>query len=161
MNLKAIEMPALYKLLGYLEATSDFIKTGELKWDFEVTLYEYEDSDLDVIQLVKAAYPASQPEKAEITESSPEDMLETFKHELGRCLPAMETRRILQPILDLYAGMWRYLDECIDYRQSRFFEFFTSDEPNGLIGGLLGEFAFIICNENTHRCLILLGVTSN
>lgn len=154
-------MPALYKLQGYLEATSDFIKTGELKWGFEVTLYEYENPDLDVVQLVKAAYPESHPEKAEITECSLEDMLETFKHELGRCLPAMETKRILQPILSLYAGMWQYLNECIDYKQSRFFEFFPSDEPNGLIGGILGEFAFIICNENTHHCLILLAVTGD
>jgi hypothetical protein len=31
MNLKAIESPALYKFIGYLDAVSDFIRTGELK----------------------------------------------------------------------------------------------------------------------------------
>ena len=159
MNLKEIEMPELYKLNGYLAAVSDFIKTGELRWDFEVSLYEYESPSLGVVELVKAAYPKSQPEKAEITECSLEDILETFKHELGRCLPLMETQRILQPILGLYAGMWQYLNECIDYSRSRFFEYFASDEPDSLSGGILGEFAFIICNENLHRCLIFIGVT--
>lgn len=159
MNLKEIEIPALYKLEGYLEAVGDFIRTGELRWGFEVALYEYENPDLKIVQLLKAAYPESQPEKVRITECSREDMLATFNHELGRCLPAMETERILQPILGLDAGMWRYLYECIDYWHSRFFEIHATDEPNYLIAGLLGEFAFVICNENTHRCLILLAVT--
>lgn len=40
MYLNDLECPAAYKLLGYLEAVGDFIRTGEVKWYFAVRLVE-------------------------------------------------------------------------------------------------------------------------
>ena len=53
MNLREIEPPPLFKLLGYLEAVSDFIRTDELKWYFDVKLFEYDDIVLDIALLVR------------------------------------------------------------------------------------------------------------
>jgi hypothetical protein len=61
INLKALEPPALYKLIGYLDAVSDFIRTGELKWYFDVKLFEYDEVLSDIGLLVKTAYPGSFP----------------------------------------------------------------------------------------------------
>jgi len=41
--MKEIKPPALYKLMGYLEAFSDSIRRSEFKWYFDVKLFEFED----------------------------------------------------------------------------------------------------------------------
>ena len=64
MNLKEIDTPALHKLDGYLEAVSEFIRTGELKRYFEAKLFACEESVSDIRQLIKVAYPNAKPEKA-------------------------------------------------------------------------------------------------
>ena len=158
MNMKEIELPALYRLQGYLEAVSDFIRTGELKWYFDVRLFEVEGALSDVRELIKAAYSDSKPEKAEITEGSIDDVLETLKHELGRSLPPIESLRILTPVVEPYAGMWKYVKECIDYEQSRFFEYTTKEYLDGFgTGGIVGNFAFVILNESQRRCMMFSG----
>src|SRR3954453_12295822 len=100
MNLKAIESPALYKVIGYLEAVSDFIRTGELKWYFDVRLFEYDEDVSDIGLLVKTAYPGSFPDKAEITEGSITDLVHTFRHELGHRLESPDRLSILTPVTD-------------------------------------------------------------
>lgn len=158
MNLKEIETPALHKLDGYLEAVSEFIRTGELKWYFEAKLFECEESVPDIRQLIVAAYPNAKPEKAEIREASAADMVDTLEHELGRFCPPIEALRVLGPISTFTAALWQYLSECIDYEHSQIFEYFSS-EKDGLLCGIMGDFAFIIYNEHLHRCLILSGAT--
>ena len=103
MNLKEIKPPALYKLVGYLEAISDFIRTGELKWYFDVSLFEYEGVVSDLTLLIKAAYPKSQPEKAKIVESSVNELVATLNHELGRGLHASP---ILTPVINQDGEIW-------------------------------------------------------
>ncbi len=158
MNLKEIETPALHKLDGYLEAVSEFIRTGELKWYFEVKLFECEEPVSDVGRLIIAAYPDAKLEKAEIPEASAQGMVETLEHELGRFCPEIEALRMLGPISTFTAAMWSYLSECIDYEHARIFEYFSS-EKDSLLNGIAGDFAFIIYNERLHRCLILSGAT--
>jgi hypothetical protein len=159
MNLKEIKTPELQKLFSYLEALSERIRTGEVFWDFEVTLFEVNGSISDVGQLIKSAYPDAMPERADISEASVEDVLETLNHELGRFLPEIESLSILTPVTSLHGEMWRYVDECIDCGRASFFEWFAKEKPDRLIGGILGEFAIIIYNEHIHRCLFLLGST--
>src|SRR5918992_4733159 len=70
MNLREIEPPALHKLEGYLEAVSEFIRTGELKWYFDVRLFECEETGSDVRLFIGEIYPDAKLEKAEISEAS-------------------------------------------------------------------------------------------
>ena len=158
MNLREIEPSALHKLEGYLEAVSDFIRTGELKWYFDVRLFEVEGAVSDLRQLIKEAYPDSKPEKSEITEGTIRDLLDTLKHELGRGLPPTEGLRILTPVIEPHLGMWQYLGECIGYEQARFFEYITEERLDGFgAGGIIGNFAFVILNESQQRCLMFSG----
>ena len=160
MSLKEIDSPALYKLAGYLEAVSEFIRTGELKWYFDVRLFECEGAAPDIRRLIEAAYPDAKPDKAEISEASAHDVVETLGHELGRFCPPVEALRVLGPISTYTAAMWEYLSECVDYERCRIYEYFSS-EKDGLLHGIAGEFAVIFYNERLNRCLILSGVTSD
>ncbi|HEY9403361.1 MAG TPA: hypothetical protein VIQ24_11910 [Pyrinomonadaceae bacterium] len=158
MNLREIEPPALHKLEGYLEAVSDFIRTGELKWYFDVRLFEIEGAVSDVKQLIKVAYPDCKPDKAEIGEGTIRDLLDTLRYELGRSLPEMESLRILTPVVEPHLGMWQYLGECIGYEQERFFEYITKESLDGFgTGGIIGNFAFVILDESQQRCMMFSG----
>jgi hypothetical protein len=159
MNLKEIQTPELHKLISYLETLSERIRTGEVFWDFDVTLFEVNGSVSDVGQLIKSAYPDAMPERADISEASIEDVMETLNHELGRFLPEMDSLRMLTPVTSLHGEMWRYVGGCIDCSRAHFFEWFAKEKQDGLIGGILGEFAIIIYNEDIYRCLFLLGST--
>jgi hypothetical protein len=155
MNLREIETPALYKLIGYFEAISDFIRTGELKWYFDLRLFEYEDAVTNVAALIKAAYSESKPELAKIIECSHDDFVSTLNHELGRGLHASP---ILTPVMKLDAQIWQYLNECVNYQQSLIFEYSTSEALDGFgTGGIIGNFAFVILAENLRRCLMFSG----
>jgi len=156
MNLKRIEPADLYRLMGYLGAVSDFIRTGELKWYFDVKLFEYDEAAPDIRHLIKQAYPDSNPATAELTEASVQDLAETFKHEFGRWLEPVESLTILTPLTELRGEMWEYLNECIDYTQAQIFEYYTS-ETRDEFGkrGIAGNFAFVILNETQKRCLFV------
>lgn len=158
MNLRAIEPPALYKFSGYLEAVSDFIRTGELKWYFDVRLFETDDARSDIGLLVKTAYPGSFPEKSEITEASITDLVETFRHELGRWLESQERLSALTRLTDRCGEMWGHLNECVLLEDSRIYEYTTSDVLDDFgSGGIVGNFAAVIVNESQRRCLFLSG----
>jgi hypothetical protein len=158
MNLKAIEAPALYKFIGYLEAISDLIRIGELKWYFDVRLFEYDEVVSDIALLVKTAYPRSFPENAEIREGSITDLVNTFRHELGRGLKSPEWWKILRPVTQSRGEMWDYLNECVALEGSRIYEYTTSDVLDDFgSGGLLGNFAAVVINETQRRCLFLSG----
>ena len=158
ISLKEIETPVLDRLEGYLEAVSESIRTGELKWYFEANLFEYEESVSDVKQLIKAAYPTAEPEKAQVDECSIDDVLDTLRHELGRSLTESESLKFLMPMTNINSEMWQYVGGCIVFEESRIYEYFSS-EKDGLLNGILGDFAFIIHDENRHRCLIVSGAT--
>jgi hypothetical protein len=54
MKLKQIDSPELHKLVGYLQVVSDIIRTGELKWYFDISLFEYEgDTALNITPAIK------------------------------------------------------------------------------------------------------------
>jgi hypothetical protein len=90
MNVKEIETPGLHKLAGYLEAVSEFIRTGELKWYFETRLFECEEVVADIRPFIKTVYPDAKLENARIIEGSARDIVETLEHELGRFCPPVE-----------------------------------------------------------------------
>jgi hypothetical protein len=160
VKFEEIETPALHSLRGYLEAVGDFIRTGEMKWYFEARLFGWDGEVSEIAELIKIAYPTSVPHTAEIREGSIVDMIETFQHELGRFLPPNEGARVLTPILSGTAEMWNYLEECVDIRHSRIFEYYHPDS-DGLLHGILGGFAIVLYNEKLSRCLILAGSTSD
>ena len=64
MELKEIESHHVYKVVGYLDAIGDVIRTGELKWSFDARLFEYDGTFSDIQSLIKKAYPDSKPELA-------------------------------------------------------------------------------------------------
>jgi hypothetical protein len=149
MTIREIETPELHRLIGYLETLSERIRTGEVFWEFEARLFEYEDRISDIRELIKSAYPDVKIESAQITEGSVDDMRETLEHELGHFLPQISTYLV---------EMWSHLKECIDYEEPRICEYFSS-EKDGLLHGILGDFAIIIYNDDSGRCLFLLGAT--
>jgi len=160
MKMKEIETPALHKLAGYLEAISEFIRTGELKWYFDVRLFEGEQSGSDVLSFIKEIYPDARFERSDISEASAKDVVETLEHELGRFCPPLEALRVLGPSSTYTAAMWQYLSECIDYEHSRIFEYF-SPEKDSLLSGIMGNFAVIFYNERLNRWLIFSGATGD
>ena len=70
MKLEAIELPKLHELRGYLEAVSDLVRTGQLKWYFDTKLFEMDVSEFSIQELIKTAYPQAYPDSATITECS-------------------------------------------------------------------------------------------
>lgn len=158
MKLKEVEIPALHKLTGYLEAVSEFIRTGELKWYFDVRLYECEEGGSDIRLFIKHAYPNAKIEQARISEIAVDDVVETLDHELGRFCPPVEALRVLGPISTYTAAMWQYLGECIEYEDARIFEYFAP-EKDSLLSGMMGDFAIIFYNEEQNRWLVFTGAT--
>lgn len=156
-NFKEINPPAVYKLTGYLEALSDFIRTGELKWYFDVALFEYEFANVDIKLLIKLAYPHSNPEKANITESSIHDLFESLKHKLGRWLQP-PVSKILLDTLDIRGEIGEYMNECVRCEDAQVFDYTTSDHLDEFgSGGIAGNFAAVIVDKNQKRCLFLSG----
>src|SRR5580765_9085532 len=87
MNLTPIEIPELFKLIGYFDAVADFVRgDGQLKWYFDIKLFECDGQFSDVQSLIKAVYPTSKPELADIDESSISNLVATFKHEFSKWL---------------------------------------------------------------------------
>jgi len=158
MNLKEIDAPDVHKLIGYLDAVGDFIRTGELRWSFELRLFEYDGTFSDIQSLIKEAYPDSKPELANITEGTLHDLAETFKHELGRWPPELLALRILTPVTEMRGEMWSHMNACLDLENSRVFEYFTQEPLDSFRGGgIVGNLAAVILNENQKRCLMLTG----
>ncbi len=157
MNLKQIDPPALYQLLGYLGAVSDFVRTGELKWYFDIKLFEYEETPApDIRDFIGTAFPDSKPSLAEITEASVQDLAETFKHEFGRWLHPDVSQKLLTPLTELRGEVWEYMNECIDYSQSQIFEYYASERSDEFGNrGIAGSFAFVILNDTQKRCLFV------
>lgn len=160
MYLENLEIPALHCLSGYLCAASDFLRTGELKWYFEVRLFRTDARAHDIKTLIQSSYPDAKLATAEITLTSIAGLLETLEHELGQHLPATDRLRIMTPILSLTGAMWEYLNECIDYEKATIYEYFNS-ESDELLNGIAGGFAFVLVSEHQNRCLFFTGATSD
>jgi len=160
MYLENLEIPALHCLSGYLSAASDFLRTGELKWYFEVRLFRTDARAHEIETLIQSSYPGAKLETAEITQTSLAGLLETLQHELGQYLSATDRLRIMTPILNLNGAMWDYLNECIDYEKAAIYEYFNS-ESDELLNGIAGSFAFVIVSELQNRCLFLTASTSD
>lgn len=159
MKLEPIELPNLYELRGYLEAVSDLVRTGQLKWYFDTKLFEMDASEFSIQELIKTAYPQSHPDSATITECSESDMLDTLNHEFSRWLPSVnEGGRFPLPLLDSDGQLWRYVKECVGQEQSRRFEYTTLARLDEFgTTGICGGFAFVIVNEASRRCLFISG----
>lgn len=155
-----LEISALHHLLGYLSALSDFLRTGELKWYFEVRVLQTDARVHEIKTLIQRSYPGANLETAEITLTSIAGLLETLEHELGQHLPATDRLRIMTPILSLTGALWDYLKECIDYEKAAVYEYFNS-ESDELLNGIAGSFAFVLVSEGQNRCLFLTGSTSD
>lgn len=155
-----LEISALYLLSGYLSALSDILRTGELKWDFEVRLLQIDVRIHEIKTLIQSSYPGTNLETAEITQTSVAGLVETLEHELGQNLTATDRLRIMTPILSFGGAMWDYLNECIDYEKATVYEYFNS-EFDELFHGIAGGFAFVLVSERQNRCLFLTGSTSD
>ena len=160
MYLESLEIPALHFLSGYLSAASDFLRTGELKWYFEVRLLRTDARAHEIKTLIQSSYPDVKLETAEITQTSMAGLFETLEHELGQHLPAMDRLRIMTPILSLNGAMWDYLSDCIDYEKANIYEYFNSEDDE-LLHGIAGSFAFVLVSERQNRCLFLTASTSD
>lgn len=159
MKLEPIEPPELHELRGYLEGIGDLIRTGQLKWYFDTKLFEMDVSGCAVQDLVKAAYPDSDPDSATITDCSDLDILETLNHEFSKWLSTADhTRSLPLPLFRSDAQLWRYVKACIADEHFRKFECSTSERLDefGAVG-LSGGFAFIIVGEASRRSLFISG----
>ena len=73
MKLEPIELPNLYELRGYLEAVSDLVRTGQLRWYFDTKLFEMDVSEFSIQELIKTAYPQSHPDSATRRRARPQE----------------------------------------------------------------------------------------
>jgi hypothetical protein len=160
MYLENLKIPALHCLSGYLSAASDFLRTGELKWYFEVRLVRTDARAQEIKTLIQSSYPDAKLETAEITQTSMAGLLETLEHELGQHLPATDRLRIMTPILSLSGAMWDYLNDCIDYEKATIYEYFNREDDE-LLHGIAGGFAFVLVSESQNRCLFFTASTSD
>lgn len=158
MKTKRLELPEVDQLRGYLAAVGDILQTGEIRWCFEIVLFEVEEQ-FEVVDFLRSTYPDSRADSTKVHESSVADIIETFSLELGR-FPSATTPRVLFLVSTQSAEFWEYLRACIDYENARIMEYFSS-ERDSLLHGLMGEFAMIFYNIQLKRALILIGATSD
>ncbi len=159
MKLKELKPNEMHQLSGYLEAVSDFLRTGEIRWNFEVRLFEVDVATFDLIEFLKEVYPDSKPRPEKICNSSLEGILTTLKHELD-LFASSELRGRIRPVTTGTGEMWIYLQQCIDLKDCRFYEYMSS-ERDEILNGLMGDLAIILLNERLARCLLLLAATSD
>src|SRR5258705_11503724 len=126
MKLKELKPNEMHQLSGYLEAVSDFLRTGEIRWNFEVRLFEVDVATFDLIEFLKEVYPDSKPRPEKICNSSLEGILTTLKHELD-LFASSELRGRIRPVTTGTGEMWIYLQQCIDLKDCRFYEYMSSE----------------------------------
>lgn len=158
--IEIIETPALHRLEGYLDAVGDLLRTGELRWYFEVKLLTFDSVPVELNQVIESAYPQAKLQTSSTSEISLSIMVETIERELGRFVPEIRRLMMLTPISSGTSAMWEHLMECVNYKQAKICEY-SNSESDSLLHGLMGDFAFILCDESRQRSLILSGVTSD
>lgn len=160
VEFQEIECISLHRLVGYLDALSDFIRGGELKWYFEVRAFDCSNHAFDINLLIQTAYPDAKLTTASIPRVSLSSVIENLKHELTKFLSDGQASVLLTPLFAGTGTLWEYMSELVDIERAQVFEY-SNSEPDGLVHGLLGDFAFIFYNEKVRRCLILTGATSD
>jgi hypothetical protein len=159
VKIKELVITETQQLSRYLDAVGDFLQTGEIRWYFEVRLFEVDQSPFDLIEFLKEVYPRSKPRSDKIYDSSLEGIRETLGWELGR-FASKELRERIQPVIAGTGEMWLYLQDCIDLKNCQIYEY-TSSERDEILNGLMGELAVFFFSEKLSRCLILVGATSD
>ena len=162
--MKEIKPPALYKLMGYLEAFGDCIRKSELKWYFEVRLFEFEDIYPSVQVLVKDAYPGSFPETAEIKELSIYELGQALKRELRVESNEPGLLNIVQLVTGFQGEVLDYLNECLNFEGvgARINEYQAAEQLDEFgSGGITADFAAVVVDDKQHRCLFLSGGDSD
>jgi len=162
-NLVKLNIPEIHSLNGYLEAMGDFIiGTNYITW-FEASGFESTDSEFSANNLIKAAYPNSQPEKGRFIEVSVEQMVEYVNKSLS--LPdSLYGRGGLAAVLEknVASSFWGHLKACIDSEKAKivFYEpgFDVGDE---LYNSILWGFTYLIYDEEQSRCVIIHGGASD
>jgi hypothetical protein len=154
LMLKELENEELAKLRNYFERLSVQIRKGQLQWYFDIKLFEIGTAEPAIISLIKDAYHDALPEKARITETSFEDFCETLDYWFTTDYSGKPPVKWLIRGEKYFAYL---LNECIQRKDSRIYEYQTREPLDPLGSGISGNFAFIFVNPKQHRALILSG----
>lgn len=149
-----VEPNSILQLREYFSKLRHKHYMGELSWYFDIRLFELEDSNTALHELISFAYPDASPEKAEITTSNFYDLRETLDYWFTTNFDGTPPKQCLIRGDRLFADL---LDQCIDYQQAEIYQYDTQERLDPLGAGIIGNFTFIFLNFNQGRMLILSG----
>ena len=146
-----LNTPELEQLKQHLEYRADETIRNLVPF-FDVKMFELESSAIPSEIIVKA-FPRSNLEKAQIVERTPnafnEGIIDFFSHLESTNQQAQF--RVAYEFLEA-------VESCIDYEQSKIWEYLASDSRfDGLYDFIGWGFTYIIVDENKRRCLVIHG----
>jgi hypothetical protein len=155
MNLSEKNPPELEQLLSSLEELSDQLQVSDLRWHFELKLYEVDDTTLPIAQLVKSAYPDAYPDNASTRKVSLAEMIETMNWWFcGGGISGREENLRLRPIVTEYSDLFWRMSGYIDFSGSEISEYIAMNPDDRFgRGGILGNFAFVIVDRESQHVL--------
>lgn len=149
-----IEPDSLLQLRDYFSRLSHQHYMGQLSWFFDIRLFELEDSDIALHNLISIAYSEACPEKADITKTNFQDLQETLGYWFTTDFSGNPPKQWLIRGDRLFAHL---VAQCIEYKQAEIYQYRTQERLDPLGAGIVGNFTFIFLNFNQGRMLILSG----
>jgi hypothetical protein len=147
--------PELEQLLFSLGKISDQLQVSDLKWYFNLKLCEIDDTTMPLAQLVKSAYPSAYPEQARIEKLSLAEMIEKMNWWFcGGGDSRNEENFRSRPIVTEYSDLFWWMTDYIDFSRSGIYEYIAMNPDDRFgKGGILGNFAFVIVDQESQHVL--------
>jgi hypothetical protein len=159
MKLQHLQTTEVIRLEGYLEAAQHVFTKGDLDVSLEVALFEISDSNITDEEVIRAAYPNSNPIEHR-AESSVQEMTARVHGLLSIAKGFWQSRRVAELLEEkLREGYWEHLKSCFDYTNARIVEL-GDDVPYVNIPHGEG-FTFVCYAPDMSRCLLLVGNISD
>jgi hypothetical protein len=163
MNLKEKNTNDFVEFEYYLEKISDSLQRSPFKWYFGVKLCEFDNLPEAIKNVVGIAYANAYPEQATLERKTFAEMVARLNQEFSMWLkPRGENADRVRPIVTEYSDLWWCLGEYIDFRRSQIYEYLPTNQLDEFgSGGLFGNFAFVIIDEETRHILFFSGGDSD
>jgi len=142
----------------YLERISDSIPSP-LRWYFDFKLYEFDSLSDSVKNIIARVYQNVDLERATIEKITFTEMLERLNEKLSSSLGSRgKSVNGVRQIVTEYSDLWWCLAEYVDFSRAQIHEYSTTNPLDGFgSGGILGNFAFVIIDEQTRQILFFSG----
>lgn len=158
-NLTKLSIPEIYSFNGYLEALGEFIVGSNYVTWFEAKGFDLDGSVFSGSQLIKAAYPNSNPERGKFNEISVDRMVECVTKNLRLPNPPYTDEGFREEIQNgVTTGFWQHLKACIDYHEAFIVSYMPAFNANDeLWNFIFWGFTYLIYNGKENRCIIIHG----